>query len=279
MRADCKTFLLWSCFVALATFVLVAGLPSHPRIFAVLNNFAHAPVFGALAVVNFQILTRHSPLSTRTVYPLSFLMTLAIGAGIELIQPMFGRDGETGDVITDALGAAAGLSFVALFRTGERLFPATVLVLAMAMAAWPVLEIALGYREKNRQFPALLEISSPFDWPFIWSHGFAADNATLPVAWRRPGDPISVRIRIERESWRVLSLFEPIPDWSSYSRLLIDLTNPEKSPLPLTLRIHDREHNNEKSDRFNQLISVPAETGCESKYLWRRWRCCLVDGE
>ena len=47
-------------------------------------------------------------------------------------------------------------------------------------------------------------------------------------------------------------------DWRGYHDLIVELVNPSDTPLPLTCRIHDREHtaNHRSSDRFNRRFSL-----------------------
>src|SRR5688500_8035213 len=99
------TTLLLLLALALPFLATVAGLPSHPRILAVLNDAAHAPVFGALAVVFFQIVARHSRRSRRFAYATAFLAAVLVGGFVEIVQPAFGRGSDLRDVWTDALGA------------------------------------------------------------------------------------------------------------------------------------------------------------------------------
>jgi hypothetical protein len=260
MRAAASTPFLWLLALALPAIALVAGFPSHPRILAVLNNAGHMPVFGALAFVIHGILTRQTRWDMRVVRVVTFLSTIAAGTAIELCQPLVGRETELRDIWTDALGAVAGLALVEVVKAGRNRTATVVLVLAVAGATWPIAEAAIGYLERNRQAPALLEITSLFDWFFISTHGLQTQQSELPAAWRKTTDPKSIRIQVEREPWRVLTLTEPIPDWRPYDRLLIDLTNPEPHALQLRFRVHDQSHNNAYADRFNRGIIVPANT-------------------
>jgi hypothetical protein len=260
MRAV-PTPLLTLVALVLPALTLLAGLPSHPHILGVLNNAAHVPVFGALAVVIRQILGNESRLEPRTLDVISLLATITIGIAIEFIQPLFfGRNRELEDVWTDALGAAGGLSVLALLRPGRHPMAGAFLSVVLIAGASPIAVAGLGYLERNRQFPALLEVTSPLSLYFIRTDGLGIAQSQLPDAWRRPGDPPSVHCRIRRQPSRVLSHTEPIPDWRPFTRLMIDLTNPESKSLMLTLRIHDRLHNNEYSDRFNRRINLPART-------------------
>jgi hypothetical protein len=246
--------------LALPALPLVAGLPAHPKALAVLNNTAHAVVFGVLAPVILRLLGPRLSWPHWMPYAVAFTAAVAVGAAIELIQPSLGREAELRDVWSDALGAVAGLAFVALCRPAGHWIAGWILAVVLTAVACPVLETALAYRERSRQAPALLELTSRLDWKFIWTHGFETSTVALPAAWRRQNDPQSLELRIGTDSWRVLALLEPFPDWRPYQSLLIDLTNPEPKPLSLTLRVHDVPHDNQVKDRFNRHIQIPPRT-------------------
>ncbi|MGH8249522.1 MAG: hypothetical protein ACREVI_02295 [Steroidobacteraceae bacterium] len=239
---------------------LVASLPPPPIAFRVLNDFAHAPVFGAFTVVIFELLRR------RTTWPawadtLSALVLAVVAGGIvELIQPLLGRTGEFPDLATDAFGAAAGLAIAALLSPRRHWIHAIVLLVAASAVLKPVVGMSLAYGERHRQFPALLEMSSRFDRFFLSSDGIRIATVLLPEKWRREGDPLSLELRMRGRELPSLTHAEPAQDWRGYTRLMVDLTNPDARPLALTLRVHDRAHDNETSDRFNHRFVLAGET-------------------
>ena len=58
--------------------------------------------------------------------------------------------------------------------------------------------------------------------------------------------------------WPGVSLHEPVPDWSGYRTLLIDVENPGAVKLEFTVRVHDRGHWQNYSDRFNRHFELAA---------------------
>ncbi|MGE0290667.1 MAG: VanZ family protein, partial [Bradyrhizobium sp.] len=136
--------LLGILIVALPVLALVFKLPSHPQIFGVLNNAAHAPVFGAQAIAIFCLLRRFPALVRWRRYVAAFLLAIAAGGAIEMIQPLFGRGAEWGDWLNDALGAAAGLALIAYMASKRPVLLAVALGL-LAPVAWPVVEAASAY--------------------------------------------------------------------------------------------------------------------------------------
>jgi VanZ family protein len=251
-----RTALLGILIVALPALALVFKLPSHPQIFGVLNNAAHAPVFGALAIAIFCLLRRFSVLAQWHRFLAAFVFAIAMGGAIEVIQPLFGRGAELGDWLNDALGAGAGLALVAHQASKRRAFLAVALGLLVPIA-WPVVDAARAYASRADNFPVLFGDATHSDRYFTSTRGVETAHSTLPEQWARAGDPESLRVRVVGRKWPGVTLSEPQPDWRQYSRLMIDLTNPETRPLALTLRVHDFAHNNLAADRFNINLELP----------------------
>lgn len=257
MSESRRTALLGILIVALPALALVFKMPSHPQIFSVLNNAAHAPVFGALAIAFFCLLRRLPALMRWRRYVAAFVLTIAVGGAIEIVQPLFGRGAELGDWLNDALGAAAGLALVAYMASKRPLLLAVALGL-LAPAAWPVVDAASAYASRAGNFPVLFGDSTHSDRYFTRTRGVETTPARLPPTWARAADPESLRVRIVGRNWPGVTLSEPQPDWRQYSRLMIDITNPDTRPLTLTLRVHDFAHDNEASDRFNLDLRLDA---------------------
>lgn len=252
-----RTAFLGILVVALPALALAAKLPSHPQIFGVLNNAAHAPVFGALAIVWFFLLRRFPALSLWQRQLAAFVLAIAIGGLVELLQSMFGRGAELIDLLNDTLGAAAGLALVS-FVTSRR---PMLLVIALALlvpVAGSIADAAIAYVSRANNFPVLFGDSTRSDRYFIHTRGVEAVPSSLPPRWARPDDPQSLRIRNMGERWPGVTHSEPHPDWRNHSRLMVDLTNPEPQPLTLTLRVHDRAHDNRTGDRFNRTFTIAA---------------------
>jgi hypothetical protein len=222
-----------------------------------LNNAAHAPVFGALAIVWLQILRRCSAHGRWRQYLAAFALSVAIGGLIELIQPAFNRGSESLDLITDALGAFAALAAMAAFEW-RRPWLLVLVVIAVVPVFWPVGEAAMAYRLRAQGFPTLLGYDARAERYFVHSYGLEIRAAQLPAELRRDDDPQSLRIRIRDGSFPRLTLMEPQPDWRGYSRLMLDVTNPESRPLTLSLRVHDKAHDNRAADRFNRRFTLAA---------------------
>jgi hypothetical protein len=133
-----------------------------------------------------------------------------------------------------------------------------LVVVAAVQVCWPVGEAAMAYRFRAQGFPTLLGYDARAQQYFVHCYGIEIDTARLPMAWRRHDDPQSLRIRIRGGSFPRLTLLEPQPDWRGYARLMLDVTNPEAQPLTLSLRVHDKAHDNRAADRFNRRFTLAA---------------------
>lgn len=252
-----RALLLRGLIITLPALALFARMPSHPSILGVLNNAAHAPVFGVLAVAYFHLLLYHPALFSWRRYLAAFVLAVATGGVVELIQPMLGRGAEITDLVNDALGAIAALGVLAFIRSRKTL-ALLMAALAVVPVGWPVVDAAVASVIRAREFPVLLGGDPWPDRYFIRARGVEILRAEIPMPWRRVGDPPSLLVRTIGTRWPGVTHSEPYPDWRGRSKLMIDLTNPELQPLALTLRVHDRIHDNRAVDRFNLNLVLAA---------------------
>lgn len=256
MRAGGVTVLLAVLAVALLALPLALSLPSHPVYFGVINNVAHAPVFGALAIVILTLLRSCTAWPEPAKYAVALAAAVAAGGLIELVQPWIGRGAQLHDLWTDTLGAVAGLALASAVTGPRRLPGLLVAIVAMAVVSIPLVRAVRGYLERERQFPTVLDFTSTADWYFVRLRGVHVETGALPARWRRDGDPPALKLRIVGGRWPGITHFEPQPDWRGYARLNLDLLNPGARTLTLTLRVHDLAHDNSHGDRFNRTFTL-----------------------
>jgi hypothetical protein len=247
--------------LAVPALALIGRLPSHPIIFGVLNDAAHAPVFAVQAWLLLKFLQLATGWSRPVQCGAAFVLAVTTGAVVELVQPILGRGAEWRDLLTDAMGAALGLALAAWHGAwrGKRLWATLAVLLGLAIC-WPVVEAAAGYALRAGRFPELFWIATTPDRYFLRVQGASGVKARLPQALARPGDPDSLAVRIAAGHWPGIALIEPEPDWSAYDGLVLDLSNPADEALALVLRVHDRRHDNQPDDRFNaRIVLAPGQ--------------------
>jgi len=179
---------------ALIALVLGVSLPSWPKILGVLNNAAHAPVFGVVALIILRLIRewRRSVAARASDYALAFLVAVGVGGLVEVAQAFVGRDASFEDLGTDALGAGCALGLTAAFdrqlwkartRSTGRAAVAAVGLLAGLGALLPVGQAAIAYTDRAMAFPVVLRFSSSDDLYFISSGTARLSLQPLP-AWR-----------------------------------------------------------------------------------------------
>lgn len=244
MPAGRPAVLLTIVAILLPALALFFALPSRPMILAVLNDAAHAPVFALLALVLLRLLRNSTAWSRIACYAAAFALAVAVGAAVEGIQSLIGRDAEWSDLAMDALGAAAAIG-LAVAVAGRRWLGGTIFLAAAAFALWPLGQACLAYLERRQQFPTVLDFDSGFDWYFLRSRGVAVDKGDGCTAFRITGG-----------RWPGLTHAEPEPDWSGHKALVVEVANIGPAPLALTLRVHDALHDNRAEDRYNREFTL-----------------------
>lgn len=259
---------LWLMVMAGALMALVLGtaLPSKPKMFAILNDTAHIPVFGILALIIWRLIEhRWHAARPAAAYLNAFVVTTVLGGLIEIIQAFIGRDAALSDVGRDMLGAGCALGILAardarLWQVGSRFKGhATVAILAIGCGLWalyPVVEVTLAYARRAAVFPVLAQFSTPLDLYFLSSGAADLSLQALPAQWAQAADQQSLRVDFKVGNWPGVTHEEPAPDWRNFGSLGVDITNPMSTPLPIAVRVHDAWHNLQYQDRFNRTFQL-----------------------
>ena len=257
-----KAVKIWRFVAAAALLALVqfATLPAQPKMLVVINNFAHGPVFGALALILLGWLRPHFVSRPWFGYAAALLLAVAAGIAIEVLQIFTRRDASVADVLTNTLGAGCCLSLAAYFdrsiwHSRSRPRPRWLLIAAgvqLSMMLMPVGHALLGYASRMGRFPTIMQFTSPLDMYFI-------ELRNCEEIAGHVGDP-ALRVRCWGSDWPGISNIEPVRDWRRYQRLQIDVTNPGESELTLGLRIHDIGKGQAYEDRFNREFTIAAGT-------------------
>ena len=259
-----RSILLWA--------VVFAPAPGDTRWIRTLHNSAHAPIFGCVALLTLAVIraqARLAMLSPAKQYAMALAVALCLGLLTELLQLPTGRDASIEDALHDLIGAVALLGLFAVIDEQVRKLPyaravrsvaAVVGIVALAVAAAPVTRAAIKYQQREERFPVLSDFTQRFDRYFILQRSAELSPAPMPKQWARTAGEKAMHVRMLDEQYAGLDFIELRPDWSGYSTLAIDLTNPTPLGLQFVLRVHDTGHDNHASDRFNGLFELPPGT-------------------
>ncbi len=251
----------------LLVMVVFSPDPGKSRFVSVLHDFAHAPVFGCVALLVLFWLSRHSPRvwPVWAQYVAAFLVAVLLGLATEVAQKFAARDPSWLDLLGDTLGAAACCGLFAAFdrriaRMALRACAALLAITLLMFHSLPLARVSLAYVHRDQEFPTLFDArdgrASNFARPVLC----ALDYVQTPAMFARHPEEPALRLRFGAGQWMGLNLDEPVPDWSGHRTLLLDLTNPGDTPLALAIRVHDRAHDWRYEDRFNRSFELAART-------------------
>lgn len=248
--------------------VVFAPVPRRTLGIATLHDFAHAPIFGCIALlvlVAFGSQATPGRLPPWMQYLGAFCIAIGLGALTEVAQIPAGRDASWMDLRSDALGAAGFLGLYAAFdsrlrRAAIRAIGALVAVSLLAIHSMPLAVAANAYLHRERAFPVLADFMQRIDTYFIVPQWAALDLERLPQQWAKQPGERAMRVTFAAGPWPGVDFCEPEPDWSGYRTLALDVTNPAGTDLVLGLRVHDVHHDQRYDDRFNRILRVPPLT-------------------
>lgn len=252
--------------------VVFAPVPGDTRWIRTLHNSAHAPIFGCvalLALIVVRVQSRLAAFKPATQYAIALAVVVFLGVLTELLQIPAGRDASIEDALHDVIGAVALLSLFAVFDEQVRTVPharavrcvaGVIGIVALAVSAAPVTRAAIKYQQRDARFPVLADFTARYDRYFIFQRSAEFSPAPMPAPWAANAGERALHVRLLDGSYPGLDFIELPPDWSGYSTLAIDLTNPTPLRLQVVVRVHDAAHNKQGSDRFNRLFDLSPGT-------------------
>ena len=262
-----------AALVAIAILLLLvvfAPVPGSTQGIRTLHDFAHAPIFGSVAILALLALRASDNErvgATWRQYLLVFALTVFLGGATELAQIPVGRDASWFDLRSDTLGAAAFLSIFAMIDPrlrlgrGARAAAATLAVLLLAIHSTPLATAARAYVQRAEEFPSIGDFARGADSNYFLAPQWAAlDSRDLPQPWSAVAGEKALHVTFNDGPWPGLDFFEPAPDWRGYHTLAVDLTNPSDAELVLGFRVNDARHDFRDEDRFNRELRLPART-------------------
>jgi hypothetical protein len=218
-----------------------------------LENSGHTPLFFLVTLGVMFVLRGDARFAGPRLYLIAGLTGALAGLLSEVIQRPLARDASWVDVYADIVGVIAALSMYALLddrhplRRWLRLLAMFVVLGCGAIYVTPIVNMTRAYLHRDGQFPVLASFQSRLE--LYW---------TVSIGVRRDIVDDSLEVEFVAEDFPGLSFHEPVPDWSAYRSLVLDVENPADQPLVLGLRVHDGNHNRRYNDRFNRRFDLAA---------------------
>ena len=232
-------------------------LRDETRLIQELENAAHAPVFGIASLI--LLSTLKGSRKRRTL--LAWIGAVVLGAAVEGLQAVTGRDVEALDILRDGAGAASFLLAHWTLQNGPatralrwtlRALAAGILILVFMPPALTGMAIATRYL----RFPLIEDFESRWTQRLCSAGAVRFDVVEAPGGFQKAGGDRVARITFEPAQYSGWSISGPFPDWSGHRELAFEVYSELSEPVRMTLRIHDRWHNQAYRDRYNREFII-----------------------
>lgn len=207
-----------------------------PRLLRPLLDLSHVPIFAFGMGMVSRWVGPIARLDVRQQLLLLCGLAAALGGGIELLQPLAGRNASFDDVIYDIAGAAIGVLFCSRrrreltwhWRRGLQIAVFGVIFLAGQRAAtWYI-----AYSDAIASFPTLGDFELPYS-ERLWPRSERTEALSNEGSY-------SLRLDFPAQGWSAVTFEPPRGDWSGYSHLHLSLFSPFPEPLTISLLVADR---------------------------------------
>lgn len=237
-----------------AALLLFVPLPIPPTYAGrTIENAGHTPLFFIVTLVAVSMLRDKPRFAGWRLYLAAGAIGIGLGFLSEVVQRPLARDASWEDVGADAIGAICALAVYALFdrlnavRRWHRVAALAVAIGCIAIYLAPIYAMTRAYVHRNGQFPVIASFHSRTELYWTLSIGVYREivNDALDVIFVAEESP-------------GIGFHEPVPDWTGFGRLVLDVENPSPEPLKLGVRVHDKAHNWQYNDRFNRHFDLAA---------------------
>lgn len=231
----------------LCTVIVFNDFDSLHRFTAALKNWSHVAVFFLASHLLLNLLGEWIGQRRHRLIGIA-LFCLCVGALIELIQPYFGRDRSLLDLVYDGVGIVAALLFHLANEGRKKMLRGLGVAVLMLSTMQPVYFGAMVLA-RSWAVPYLARFEQ------FWERGIwkAQENSRAQIE-RNPSGGYWLRVEMQRGAYPGVSFPEIHHDWQGYHSLALRVFSPQAQTL--TLRIHDKNHNNDYDDRYNQRLSI-----------------------
>jgi hypothetical protein len=219
-------------------------------------NSGHTVLFFFVSIGLYYWLNAAFRLSNSPIMYLIVLVTcLLLGIAIELLQGLLQREASVDDLYRNFFGIISGLGFVSLRRQKvlwNKVLMAIIIFGFLLPGAFPLFKISWHYIQRANALPVILDFNANWSASFI-----RFNNTEIELSSVGSGDKNQLfSIRFDAGKFPGVAIIEPAPDWSAYSNLRFKVFSEHNKNKDLYVRIHDKNHDNNYQDRFNQKLVI-----------------------
>ena len=255
---DKKAILL--AIAAICRVLFFIGGPGYysPRSYKRFWDLGHVLFFSILTYLIFVYWPRSSKTAFLRQSIFAIITTICLGSLIELAQTASFRTSDLMDLARDIIGCLIALAFYApnrktISKTVLKILQSISLIL-LVMAFLPLIAAIIDETAARSQFPVLADFETRFETDRFT--GTANFSIYHKINFHGNG---SLKVVLNTSQYSGIALKYFPGNWMDYKQLQFSIYNPDKEPINLTCRIHDRRHSRGQqlySDRFNKNFSI-----------------------
>lgn len=243
---------------AAAAGMIFFHLPNDNRLWSALQNTGHCIVFCILSISYVTTLNRiNKNARLRNIFITVVVLALA-GFAVELLQlTQAGRSTSTADLLRNFAGIIAGILLFSAFSLGRAYGWLTflVIVLALALLNLPSIKL-LSYQLLKSGHPYVINFSDHFVESNIAAVNDAKTSIIMSATAKSADTSKQLQVEFGQQQYNGVIIHSTGNRWVETDWLILDIHNPEASGNKLHLRIHDSEHNNQYTDRYNATFTL-----------------------
>jgi len=254
-----RTSLLLIFAILIISFLLFSDFnTSHSRLIDELLNLGHLPLFGFIATGVLWVLNRNETnVQGNKSYIYAGIITILFGVFTECIQPLISdRHFELHDVSNDAIGVVTFLSLLFAFQKplpNRIVFILSVSSLLLVIfSSFPLYHAAVDTKAMYKEFPVIGSFESSHEMD-RWEKQRSAFTLTKLHA---TDGHYSLRVLLYPGEYPGISLKYLQGDWLGYRALCFDIFLEGQTPLKITIKVNDQDHDEIYTDRFNRSILI-----------------------
>jgi len=185
-------------------------------------------------------------------FGLIFIFTIILGLIIEGIQLLVGRTGEFIDVWRNLVGTLLAFVYsknISGIKQNLLRSARVIVIIFMLLAAWSLIKAVTDEIQAQIDFPVIADFENPFEIEKWYGQSYITINKERVT---QGSNSLKSELLTIKYSGISISYFPT--DWHNYSKLKFSVYSESDEPLKLTCRMHDKEHNNSYTDRFNKTF-------------------------
>lgn len=222
--------------------------PNSTKLYRVLADFGHAPVFAAIAFASLQIawVTRRlrPKHPARREYAIAALTVILLAIASELAQMKDpGRSASFLDILRDVAGGSLGLVYCAVRYESRKTMKkpqcrilAAMCIILIAFLIAPIVWTIAAYINRDAKWPTILSMDTSLDRVLLHPYKSQIQTINLPSVSDHEKDEVGLLVASSNSVDSGITIQDLGSDWHAFDRICADITN--LSSISVEARMH-----------------------------------------